>query len=459
MTIQYTDISKLESIDGKPILEISEHKTEYFKDKNDPKFFTFVESDTRKQEELLDKNDVDLVTTDVGIRVKTGFHAGIREFDKFIIKVVPKSVGGFENLGRMITFCYLDKISFFDLEEIRFQSKREHPLEFLIPAFTQLCQKLITKGLYRTYVTTIDNIPYLKGKLLLKQQIQNTMKFNMKFSCEYDEFTTNNLENQIILYTLKKCLIITDNSNLKTKILKLIHHITKQVEDQQISLSDFQKIHYTRLNKDYQNPLVIAKKILKNIGVLNLNEMKDKLIFSFFEKMPDLFEEFLAKLFEYSKYELESQNITYPWKENGKDSNLHIKPDLVLYQDKLFDTSFLPHDKDYLIRENVKFVMDAKYMEELKPHERYQIAFYLHEYKIKNGFALLPTLESTFSKDENDHMIYKDDKKQLLGVPSQEISISIRHINVDQLLDVLYSKKSKEEIETEILSILEQITT
>ena len=93
MTIQYTDISKLESIDGKPILEISEHTTKYFKDGNDPKFFTFVESDTRKQEELLDKNDVDLVTTDVGIRVKTGFHAGIREFDKFIIKVVPKSVG------------------------------------------------------------------------------------------------------------------------------------------------------------------------------------------------------------------------------------------------------------------------------------------------------------------------------------------------------------------------------
>ena len=93
---------------------------------------------------------------------------------------------------------------------------------------------------------------------------------------------------------------------------------------------------------------------------MNLNEMKDKLIFSFFENMPDLFEEFLAKLFEYSKYELESQNTTYPWKENGKDSNLHIKPDLVLYQDKLFDTSFLNlssslnfAEKKWLIFDNV----------------------------------------------------------------------------------------------------------
>ena len=202
----------------------------------------------------------------------------------------------------MIAFCYIDKVTTFDLENIRFQ-KGDGPLDWLIMAFTQLCQRLIKRGLYKKYVADTYNVPYLKGKLLIKQQIQNTMKFNMKFSCEYDEFTANNLENQIILYTLKKCLIITDNSNLKTKILKLIHHITRQVEDQQISLSDFQKIHYTRLNKDYKNPLIIGKKILKNIGVLNLNEMKDKLIFSFFEKMPDLFEEFLAKLFEYSKYE------------------------------------------------------------------------------------------------------------------------------------------------------------
>ena len=62
--------------------------------------------------------------------------------------------------------------------------------------------------------------------------------------------------------------------------------------------------------------------------------MKDKLIFSFFEPMPDLFEEFLAKLFEYSTYKLEHPNITYPWKENGNDSFIPIKPDLVLYQDK-----------------------------------------------------------------------------------------------------------------------------
>ena len=100
-----------------------------------------------------------------------------------------------------------------------------------------------------------------------------------------------------------------------------------------------------------------------------------------------LFKIAMGMIFEYSKYVLESQNITYPWKENGKDSNMNIQPDLVLYQDKLFDNSKTRYDKDFLIRENVKFVMDAKYMEELKRHEKYLIAFYLHEYKMKNGFA------------------------------------------------------------------------
>ena len=68
------------------------------------------------------------------------------------------------------------------------------------------------------------------------------------------------------------------------------------------------------------------------------------------------------------------------------------------------------------------------------------------------------TIEKMIGKDSVLLDLEVKNKKQLLEVPSQEISISIRHINVDQLLDVLYSKKSKEEIETEILSILEQIT-
>ena len=91
------------------------------------------------------------------------------------------------------------------------------------------------------------------------------MKFNMKFNCEYDEFTANNLENQIILHTLQKCQMLTRQPDTKKRARRLIHHIDKEVEDKHIFKDDFKRISYNRLNKHYQDPHESCKLILYNI--------------------------------------------------------------------------------------------------------------------------------------------------------------------------------------------------
>lgn len=444
-------IDNLQKINGKPVLEIPEHKELHFIE-NQKDFFVLTETDISKQEEL-EKKRISLIETPTGILVSTNYYVGVREFSKFILKVIPKQVGEIESLGRMIAFCYMDKEFLFKEENIRFQKELGGPLEWLIIAFTQLCQELIKKGLYKKYVTYTDNVPYLKGKLLIKQQIQNTMKFNMKFHCEYDEFTSNNLENQIILHTLKKCMIISKNGDLTTKIQKLIHHMDKQIEDKQITLLDFRKIHYTRLNKNYESPLDLSKLILEKTGFMNIKEMKTEFIIPFFINMPELFEKFLEKLFKiYSELNVKPQYETTPWKKNDtieEIDEMKMRPDLVVYEDKLEDSS------GNTIHKNIRFVIDAKYMEDLKLSERYQIAFYLHEYSIKNGFAICPTLEKTF-QENNGQITYEDNQKYSLKVENQGISIDVRHINVNQFLDIIYSNKPKIEIQ-KLLGNLVQI--
>ena len=117
-----------------------------------------------------------------------------------------------------------------------------------------------------------------------------------------------------------------------------------------------------------------------------------------------------------------------------------MRPDLVVYEDKLEDSS------GNTIHENIRFVIDAKYMEDLKLSERYQIAFYLHEYSVKNGFAICPTLEKTFHEN-NGQITYEDNQKYSLKVENQGISIDVRHININQFLDIIYSNKPKNEIQ------------
>ena len=442
-TKKLTDKS-IQRMQEKPILEIPEHSEIRFEEAKE-NVLVFTESDEPIIEDL-EPRGVKLLQTTKGIEITTSYNVGVREFSKFILKVIPKKVGDIELLGRMIAFCYMDKVKTFDLENIRFQ-KGDGPLEWLIMAFVQLTQRLIRNGLYRKYVTITDDVSYLKGKLLLKQQIQNTMKFNMKFHCEYDDFTSNNKENQIILHTLKKCLILSKKSELKTKIQKLIHQIDRQVEDKIIRMDDFKQIHYTRLNSRYRTPLVLSKLILEQTGFKNIKEMKDDAIVPFFVYMPRLFERFLEKMFQdyYSELNVKKQDNRNPWvKEPETEDKIgELEPDFVLYKDSLEDNSKPPN----LIRENVKMVIDAKYMEEPKRDARFQIAFYLHEYDVKRGFAICPTQEKTFHRDSQNRIVYKDDKAYLLKAEYQNREIAVRHINVNQILDeLIFSNVSENEI-------------
>lgn len=442
-------LDTLQKINGKPVLEIPEHKQRHFIE-DQKNLLVLTEDDINKQT-ALEKKKVSIKETSNGISVSANYYVGVREFSKFILKVIPKQVGEIESLGRMIAFCYMNKEFLFKEENIRFQKELGGPLEWLIIAFTQLCQELIKKGLYKTYVICEDSVPYLKGKLLIKQQIQNTMKFNMKFHCQYDEFTSNNLENQIILHTLKKCLILSKNNDLTTKVQKLIHSFDKQIEDKQITLSDFRQIHYTRLNQHYSSPLGLSKLILEKTGFMNIKEMKTEFIIPFFVNMPELFEKFLEQLFKkYSSLNVQSQYETTPWKINDdieEIDEMKMRPDLVIYENKLVDHT------GKIIRENIRFIIDTKYMEDLKLPERYQIAFYLNEYGIRTGFAICPTLEKTLH-DNNEYLVYEDNERYSLKVENQEISIHVRHINVNQFLDVLYSNKPKNEIKNLVDSII-----
>ncbi|MCX6664404.1 MAG: hypothetical protein NTZ75_09195 [Euryarchaeota archaeon] len=50
-------------------------------------------------------------------------------------------------------------------------------------------------GLLKRYVPKSDNLNYLKGKLLLKNHLNNEINRNPKFYCGYNDLTFNNLEN------------------------------------------------------------------------------------------------------------------------------------------------------------------------------------------------------------------------------------------------------------------------
>ncbi len=298
----------------------------------------------------------------------------------------------------------------------------------MIRSFLGTTQKLIQNGLYRSYVERQEDVSFLRGKLVMKQQILNDLKFNMKFNCEFDEFTSNNLENQIILYTLKLCKLLTKFPQKKKFTQKLIHKIDFQIDNNHITVQDFRKIAYTRLNVRYAKPHHLAKLIIKNIGMQNLNYQRTKFITPFFVDMPYVWEHFIENLFiNYydKKTRIVKQDSHDAWLINGNYKK--IKPDIVTYKDG-----------------KISSIIDAKYMKELRPggKEMYQIAFYLNHLNQSTGYAILP---------------YEEIEDYEIKVPKQNISIKVKHVPIDEYLDILYSKKPTREIKEKLSLKLKEL--
>ena len=455
---EFSDIKKRED-DEKLILEQEEHQLVHFIDSDPPELKLEV-GEKEQIEKIYQKTEKQIRITDTakGIDVSSERYVGNAEFANFIVTIQPKFTN-FNNLGNMIRFCYLKDFKtklLFDLNKIRFHEGSNELLEVIIWIFLQYCHDMLKKGLYRSYVTENKNTPFLKGKLIIKKQILNAMKFNMKFNCEYDEFTANNLENQIILHTLQKCQMLTRQPDTKKWARRLIHHIDKEVEDKHIFKDDFKRISYNRLNKHYQDPHELCKLILDNISMYNLRKQQKKFIVPFFIDMANIFELFVHKLLKEYNPPVAYHKRPIGWEKKSSAGNKVldnkvIEPDFLTYKGYLSDVDDIPND----VLDSIS-ILDSKYMQEISDPEMYQFAFYMHHFKKKTAIAILPTEKPTI----DDHGRYVDTEAHNWTGKKQDVTIKVRHINIDEILEKIYSrdKSNLDAVMKEIITEIAPIT-
>lgn len=344
------------------------------------------------------KNILDIKELKQGIEITSSSSVGMVKFKNFEVIVeskIPVNVLG------LIEYA----LDFDDLKmkgDAGFESG-DHLVDVLIDFFVEKCKKLVMQGLLKSYVTYRDDVSFLRGKLLVRQQLYHTIRKRPTFACEFDELEYDNLENQILLYCLKFCLNKTESARLKKEITILRKQLEMVVNYTEITLDDFEQIQYTRLNQHYESLHRLAKLIMESPGISEFSKHTAK---SFFVDMNVIFEKFVTKLFdEHYPLKVESQKSKHSW--STEDKKLNIRTDLLL---------------------DSKTVLDIKYKEELSSSDLYQIGFYIHEYKQSQGYAILPAPAKT----------------QDITSSEQNITISVRVIDVEKTLKLIYEKKHKE---------------
>lgn len=210
-------------------------------------------------------------------------------------------------------------------------AKKNNLLEVFISMFLNESDMIIKRGLKSSYVTVQSNEKFLKGKLLMTQQLRKNIVNQSHFFNEYDEFMTNSAENQLIKTTLEYLLKNSrDNNNLRIIREQLVYFefvdLTNSPEQ------TFQKVSIGRNYTYYEQTLDWCRIFLSRKSFTSFKG--SSLAFAILFPMEEIFEAYIAHMMKKSipDANVSAQDKKYSLfdRTNETKAGYRLRPDLVV---------------------------------------------------------------------------------------------------------------------------------
>lgn len=350
-------------------------------------------------------------------RIEALSYAGVIQLPSgYRIEIHPKIFG----IPLFHILSYLHDIDVQLYEKLPYLEGNNY-LDIIALLFKSELEKIINQGLYGRYVRKINNLDYLRGKLLVKEQLRFNYINKEKFFCNYEEFSYDNLENQTIFYVLFLLIQLVRNKDLLMDLLDLRMILESIVTLKRIQINEVDKIVLTRLNDYYETIIELSKLIIQAKYIEDITS-GEVLAFSFLIDMNKVFERFIFKLIK----EIYKDKIV---EEQQKANNLLIgKPKVTIIPDIILKNKETG---------KVELVIDTKYKKSWSNDDFYQVISYGIAHNA-NGLLIYPKYGE---KKKNEYQIKDSDKKVFirdinLQKNNQTFESYINHIKL-QLKDTL----------------------
>ncbi len=365
-------------------------------------------------------------------------YVGTIKTPNYTITIKPK-IGNL-NFFKMLVYSekFLDLPSFDGELEIE---EGDDLVDFMAKLFYESISPIIQEGIYRNYTSVTEEIPTIRGKLLIAQNIRNPRISKEKFFCEYDEFSADILENQVLLYCSKLLSELVVGKNIKEKLIQTQQFLEKEgVSEKFLDIYHLDQITYQKFNEHYEKILKLCEFILRITWYGDFSNNEEIPINGFLYNMNSLFQDFIT-------IALKEKLSSYTVKREPKDSTLletkpiisdgiptkpikatALKPDIVI------ETKGVP-----------KLVIDTKYKGDVPPAgDYYQSLAYALTLKCP-VLLLLPKF---------DDYRRKEDFQLIPEIDGDDVLISVRTIDLsDDGTDYIELIKNRlEEIVTPILN-------
>ena len=209
-----------------------------------------------------------LIPNEQAIYVKPKFHSEATDTDYLAMLTValgqPEIGQHFESLFVMHA----------DQPFITLDAKQDLLTPLLVMQFLKVMQKLVLRGLKKSYYPITQNLhSRIKGKVLVAQTLkQNTLKNkNLHTVCTYTEFGVNSVENRVLKHTLgfvQRYITQALPSGHEDSFHKPLHFIQPAFAEvgNEASLAEMKEGHINPFFKEYREALRLAKLILKRFA-------------------------------------------------------------------------------------------------------------------------------------------------------------------------------------------------
>lgn len=184
---------------------------------------------------------------------------------------------------------------------------------------------LLKQGLHRNYVRRDEELVTLRGKLDMASTIRLYSRGIRKLACEYDEYSENNVFNQILKTTMMLLIRCENVAPRRKKSLRALLPFFVNVDT--IALQDIKwnAFRFDRNSRSYRMLLYICYFVIDNLllateaGPFKMNAFSD-------EHMCRLFEKFVLEYYRRHHPEFNACARQITWNVVEEDSDLDILP-------------------------------------------------------------------------------------------------------------------------------------
>lgn len=324
------------------------------------------------------KLDSTLKVTRHGIKTKSW--VGIIKYKNLHLEILPKLISADANNDGKISeversiilknliymLSYTKNLDIKTNDNAKLATEKNPFIEILIREFATSLFEALKRLTPKRYVREEENLNYLKGKIKFSENIRYNCTNQAKFYCEYDEFSENNLLNQLFLF-VSTCLYNISNNSYNKKTLKFIINYYSDISFVRFDKFKVRKIKLTRNQELFKKSFNLAKMFVEQTSV-DLSKNK-------FENITLVWD--MNKLFEEFIFELIKRKIPECKAIAQKPKRL-LKRENVTRRDTRID----------ILIQNPQVIIDTKYkkftnFDDISSADIYQVTTYclLHNYK------------------------------------------------------------------------------